>query len=59
VECGDAGDGVVDRGAAASALARDLMVFEAGDRVLCAGPAFAEPPVVPVADDAAVWPAAR
>ncbi|MFF3518015.1 hypothetical protein [Streptomyces sp. NPDC002573] len=43
VECGDAGDGVVDRLAAAPALVEDLMVYEPGDGVLGDGPSFAEP----------------
>jgi hypothetical protein len=38
VGCGDAGDGVVDRVAAASALAEDLVVFESGDGVFGDGP---------------------
>jgi hypothetical protein len=59
VRCGDAGDGVVDRGAAAAALAQYLVVFEAGGGVLGAGSAFAESAVVAVADDAAVGSAAR
>jgi hypothetical protein len=59
VECGGAGDGVVDRGAASAALARDLVVFEAGDGVFCAGMAFAEPAVVQVFDDVPVGFAAR
>jgi hypothetical protein len=58
VECGDAGDGVVDRGTAASALAEDLVVFESGDGVLGAGSAFAESAVVSVVDDASVGSAA-
>jgi hypothetical protein len=45
VECGDAGDGVADRLAAASALAEDLVVFEPGDGVFCDGPSFTEPAV--------------
>jgi hypothetical protein len=49
---------VVDRFAVSSALARDLVVLEAGDGVFGAGAAFAESSAGPVADDAAVGPAA-
>jgi hypothetical protein len=58
VERGGAGQGVVDRLAVASALAEDLVVFESGDGVFGTGASFAEPAVVPVADDAAVRAAA-
>jgi hypothetical protein len=58
VECCDACDGVVDRVAAVSAWAEDLVVFEPGDGVFCDSSAFAEPAVVPVFGDAAVGPAA-
>jgi hypothetical protein len=58
VECGDAGDGVVDRVAAASAWAQDLVVFESGDGVFCDGSVFTESAVVAVCDDAAAGPAA-
>jgi hypothetical protein len=54
VECGDAGDGVVDPLAAASALAEDLVDFEAGDGVFCDGAAFTETAAVSVCDDAPV-----
>jgi hypothetical protein len=58
VECGDAGDGVVDCSSAPAALAEDPVVLEAGDGVFDDRAAFAEPAVVPVADDAAVGSAA-
>jgi hypothetical protein len=45
VKRGDASDGVVDSVASASALAQDLVVFEAGDGAFGAGAAFSEPPV--------------
>jgi hypothetical protein len=54
VECGDAGDGVVDRSFAASALAEDLVVLESGDGVFGSGPAFPKSAMVPVSGDAAV-----
>jgi hypothetical protein len=54
VGCGDAGDGVVDRGAAASALAEDPVVLAAGDGVFDACAAFPEPAAVSVAGDAPV-----
>jgi hypothetical protein len=54
VGCGDAGDCVVDRGAAAAALAEDLVVLAAGDGVVGACAAFAQPAVVSVAGDAPV-----
>jgi hypothetical protein len=50
VQCSDACDGVVDRVAAASAWAQDLVVFEAGDGVFCDGSAFTEPAAVPVCE---------
>ncbi|MGW9030828.1 hypothetical protein ACWGQ5_43580 [Streptomyces sp. NPDC055722] len=56
VECGDAGDGVVDPLAAASALAEDLVDFEADDAVFCDGAAFTETAVVSVFDDASSGP---
>jgi hypothetical protein len=59
VQRGDAGDGVVDRGAAAADLAEDLVVFQAGDGVFGAGSALAESLVVAVADDFAVGSASR
>jgi hypothetical protein len=59
VECGDAGDGMVNAGASASALAEDLVVFEAGDGVFGDRSAFAEPAVGSVFDDAAVRSSAR
>jgi hypothetical protein len=55
VECGDAGDGMVDRGTAAAAPAEYPVVFAAGD----GGAASAEASVVPVLDDVTVGPAAR
>jgi hypothetical protein len=58
VECGDACGGVVDRVAAASALAQDLVVFESGAGAFCDSSTFTEPAVVPVFDDAPTGPAA-
>ncbi|MGI5133422.1 hypothetical protein [Streptomyces sp. CA-106110] len=57
VECGDVGDGMIDRLAPASALAEDLVVFEPGDGVFCDAPSFAESAVGAVFDDAAIRPA--
>jgi hypothetical protein len=57
VECCDAGDGVVDRVAAVSAWAENLVVLESGDGVFCRGPAFAEPAVAAVFGDAVAGPA--
>jgi hypothetical protein len=50
VQRGDAGDGVIDSPAAASALAEDLVVFEAGDGVFGDRAASSESTVVPVFD---------
>jgi len=63
VKDGDTRHSMIDCLAAAPALAKDLVVFESGDGVFCGGPAFAEPFVGAVFDDAAVrtaaWAAVR
>ncbi|MGI5137375.1 MULTISPECIES: hypothetical protein [unclassified Streptomyces] len=58
MDCGDAGDAMVDGIATAPALAEDLVVFEAGDGVFFDRSPFAEPSVGVVFDDAAVGSAA-
>ncbi|MGW9031095.1 hypothetical protein ACWGQ5_45005, partial [Streptomyces sp. NPDC055722] len=55
VECCDSCDGMVGAVVFASALSKDLVVFEAGDGVFGDSVAPTEPVVVPVFDDATVW----